>query len=81
MITATALLPAVCATRANFHAGGYLILNDLHTGRVRGFLIEIATSPQTGNTILQIMDTDDEQGKIQIELQSRSGQRIVWFDL
>ncbi len=75
------LLPAVCATRANFHAGGYLVLNDLRTGRVRGLLIEIATSPQTGNTILQIMDTDDEQGKIQIELQTKTGQRIIWINV
>ncbi len=48
MITSTALLPAVCATRANFHAGRHLVLNDLHTGRVRGLLIEIATSPPDG---------------------------------
>jgi len=27
------------------------------------------------------MNTDDEQGKIQIELQGRSGKRIVWLDL
>lgn len=60
MITATTLLPAVCATRANFHAGGYLVLNDLHTGRVRGLLIEIATSPHTGTTILQIRDPEQD---------------------
>ncbi len=64
MITSTNLLPSICPTRANFHAGRYLVLNDLRTGRVRGFPIEIATSPQTGNSILLIMDTDDEQGMI-----------------
>ncbi len=55
------LLPAVCATRANYHAHGYLALYDVHTNRLTSCRIEILTSPREGNTAIYLSDFGGER--------------------
>ena len=55
------LLPAVCATRANYHAHGYIALYDVHTNRLTSCRIEILTSPREGNTAIFLIDDGGER--------------------
>lgn len=55
------LLPAVCATRANYHAHGYIALHDVHTNRLTSCRIEILTPPHEGNTAIYLSDSGGER--------------------
>lgn len=51
------LLPAVCATRANYHAVGHIALMDVHTKRLTQCAIEIFTAPH-GHTAIYLNSHD-----------------------
>jgi len=61
------LLPAVCATRANYHAYGHIALVDVHTQRITNCRIEILTSPGPGNTAIYLSDHNQEREVAVIE--------------